>query len=443
MSQALDQNISFRMLIRFALPTIASNIFMSIYTAVDGMFVSRLVGQDALSAVNIVMPMVLLSMAIGTMIGSGGTALVAKKLGEGRSQEAKENFTLLAVTATVLSVVLCVAGLAALNPLLRVLGADDSLMAYCRGYAIPSLIMMPFTIFGMIFQMAFITVGKSHWGFITSVAGGVSNMLLDYVFIGIFNWGVSGAAIATGIGYSIPSVIGLIYFATQRNGSLYFVRPKMDVHVIAKSCSNGASEMVSTLASSIVMVVFNNILMLLAGPQGVAAITIIMYAQSILSAAYTGYAFGVSPVISFNFGKQDHTRLKQIFSISIKIILAVGTGVFVIGWVFTGPLIGIFVKHGTEVYQMAHHGYRIYSVCFLLVGTNVFASAMFTALSDGKVSAILSFFRTLVFELAAVLLMPMILELDGVWLSMPAAETLSLFLSVYFFKKKKGIYYYA
>lgn len=442
MNQALDQNISFRMLFRFALPTIASNIFMSIYTAVDGMFVSRLVGQDTLSAVNIVMPMILFSMAIGTMIGSGGTALVAKKLGEGKDREAKENFTLLAVTATILSVVLCAIGLAALNPLLRVLGADDSLMAYCRSYAIPSLIMMPFTIFGMIFQMAFITVGKAHWGLITSVAGGVSNMVLDYLFIGVFHWGVVGAAIATGIGYSIPSIIGLIYFATQRKDSLYFVKPKMDIHVITKSCSNGASEMVSTLANSVVMIVFNNILMRLAGSQGVAAITIIMYAQSILSAAYTGYAFGVSPIISFNFGKQDQARLKKIFFISLKTILAVGVSVFILGWIFTGPLIGIFVQNGTEVYQMAHHGYRIYSICFLLVGTNVFASAMFTALSDGKVSAILSFFRTLVFEVAAVMLIPLILELDGVWLSMPVAEACSLCLSIYFFKRKKDVYHY-
>lgn len=443
MNQVLDRNISYRMLIQFALPTIASNICMSIYAAVDGMFVSRLVGQEALSAVSIVMPLVLFSMAIGTMIGSGGTALVAKKLGEGKDREAKENFTLLAATATVLSVVLCVIGVAALNPLLHVLGADDSLMAYCRGYAIPTLVMMPFTMFGMIFQMAFITVGKSHWGFITSAAGGISNMALDYLFIGIFGWGVSGAAIATGIGYSIPSVIGLVYFATQRKGSLYFVKPKMDAYAIAKSCSNGASEMVSTLANSVVMVVFNNILMRLAGSPGVAAITIIMYAQSILSATYTGYCFGVSPIISFNYGKKDEKRLKQIFSISLRIILITAVSVFVLGWIFTGLLIRIFVAQGTEVYEMAYRGYRLYSVCFLLVGTNVFASAMFTALSDGKVSAILSFFRTLVFEVVAVMVIPLILRLDGVWISMPVAEACSLCLSIYFFKKKREVYHYA
>ncbi len=443
MIQALDRDISYGMLIRFALPTIASNIFMSIYTAVDGMFVARLVGQEALSAVNIVMPLLVLSMAIGTMIGSGGTALVAKKLGEGKSREAKENFTLLAVTATIFSIVLCLLGLAALNPLLHILGADSSLMAYCRQYAIPSLIMIPFTIFGMIFQMAFITVGKSHWGLIASVVGGVSNMLLDYLFIGVWEWGVAGAAIATGIGFSIPSAIGLVYFATQRKEILCFVKPKMDVYVIAKSCSNGASEMVSTLAVSVVMVVFNNVLMRLAGSEGVAAITIIMYAQSILSAAYTGYAFGVSPVISFNYGKRDEKRLKKIFSISIRTILCVGVSVFCIGWICAGWMVGIFVSRGTPVFQMAYHGYRIYSVCFLMVGVNVFASAMFTAFSDGKVSAILSFFRTLVFEILAVLLIPICLGLDGVWLSIPIAEAMSICLSVYFFQKKKSVYHYA
>ncbi len=427
----------------FAFPTIASMILMNLFSAVDGVFVSRLIGQEALSAVTIAMPILTVSMSIGTMLGSGGTALVARKLGERRNREAKENFSLLAIVAIILSALLCIVGLAFLNPLLRVLGADSNLIGYCRQYAIPSLLMMPFTMFGMIFQMAFITVGKAKWGFITSLAGGISNMLLDYFFISVLGWGVTGAAVATGIGYSIPSVIGLIYFATQRKGNLYFVKPKMDVSVIVKSCSNGASEMVSSLANSIVIVLFNNILMNLAGSQGVAAIAIVMYAQSILSAAYNGYSWGISPIISFNFGKKDTDRLKRIFSISLRTIIAFAATVFVLGILFTGQLIGIFTAQGTELFSMSVHGYRLYSVCFLLAGVNVFASAMFTALSDGKVSAILSFFRTLFFITITILVLPLILGINGVWLAMPVAEVFSLGLSIYFFKKKRCVYNYA
>lgn len=443
MDEALDKEVSFPMLFRFALPTIASMIFMSIYSAVDGMFVSRLVGQDALSSVNIVMPLMMVTMAIGTMIGSGGTALVAKKIGEGNTQEARENFTLLGVVAVLVSAALSLAGFLALNPLLRIMGADESLMGLCRQYAVPMLAMLPFTMFGMIFQMAFITVGRANLGFITSVLGGISNIVLDYLFIRIFSWGVTGASIATGIGYSVPSVAGLAYFALQRKGSLYFVKPKMDLHVILKSCSNGASEMVSSLANSLVITLFNNILMRLAGSQGVATISIVMYAQSILSAAFSGYAFGISPVISFNYGKKDDGRLRKIFSISLRTILISAVSVFAMGILFTGPLIGIFVERGTEVYALAFRGYRLYSICFLLMGINVFASAMFTALSDGVVSAVLSFFRTLVFVSATVLILPVIFGLDGVWMSMPLAELMSLALSIYFIRKKKDVYHYA
>ncbi|ULQ60990.1 MATE family efflux transporter [Brucepastera parasyntrophica] len=442
-TQVLDKNISFGMLIRFSLPTIASMIFMSIYSSVDGVFVSRLVGTSALSAVNLIMPLIMFSMAIGTMFGSGGNALVAKLIGEGREQRARQIFSLLIAVAFGVSLLLSVFGLIFINPLLRFLGADESLFVYCADYARPVLILMPFSVFGMIFQMSFITVGKPHLGLIVSVLGGVTNIILDYVFIALFGMGVRGAAIATGIGYSIPALIGLLYFAVNRKDSLYLVKPVPDLRAVWKSCSNGASEMVTSLSASVVALLLNNILMRMAGSDGVASITIIMYAQGILSAAYMGYSIGISPLISYNYGKQDSFRLKKIYSLSLNTILAASVITFALSLLLADILVGIFVPRGTAVYDMAVRGYRIFAVAFLFMGFNGFSSALFTALNNGKVSAILSFFRTLIFIVAAVLTLPLILGVTGVWLAIPLAEVLGVVMTIYYFRKMKPVYQYA
>ena len=442
-NQALDKNISFKMIIKFSLPTIISMIFMSIYSSVDGVFVSRLVGTNALSSVNIVMPIVLMIMAIGTMFGSGGNALIAKKLGEGKNREAKENFSLLIVVAFIISSLIAVICYIFLNPLLHFLGADDSIIEYCRDYAIPILVLTPVSIFGMIFHMSFITAGKAHFGLIFSVIGGIVNIILDYLFIAVLGMGIRGAALATGIGYSVPSVVGFIYFLFKRNGSIYIIKPKFDIQVILKSCSNGASEMVTSLSNAVVTILLNNILMRLAGSDGVASITIILYTQGLLASAYMGYSFGISPIISYNYGKQDSERLKKIYKISLRTILVASIVTFSASLLFAGPLVNIFTHSGTNVYDMAVRGFRIFSICFLLMGFNGFASAMFTALNNGIVSAILSFFRTLVFIVISALLLPVVIGIDGVWLSIPVAEVLGVLMTIYYFKKMKSVYNYA
>jgi len=431
------------MLARFSLPTIASMIFMSIYSTVDGLFVSRLIGTDALSAVTLIMPIVMISLAFGSMIGTGGNALIAKKIGEGKEQEARQNFSLLLLVTLVISIFMSIIGLSFLEPILRLLGAEGDLFNLSRQYAIPLLILFPLSMFGMVFQISFITVGKAHLGFVVSVLGGITNIVLDYLLIAVFDMGVAGAAIATSIGYSIPSLVGLIYFLLNRNGSLFIAKPRFDIWVILKSCSNGASEMVASLSAGVTSLLFNVILLRMIGSDGIASMAVIMYAQALLSSAFLGYSIGISPIISYNYGKQDVDRLKKIYNISLKSILSVSIFTFVISLILANSLVSIFLGEGTPAYYMATKGFRIFSLSYLFMGINIFSSAMFTALNNGKVSAILSFFRTMIFIVISLMTLPFILGIKGIWLALPIAEFMGICMATYYLRKMKPIYQYA
>ena len=443
MNESLDRKITTGSLLRFAMPTIISNVFMGLYTTVDGVFVSRLVGTDALSAVNIMMPVIMFSNAVGAMLGSGGNAIIARKLGEGKQQEAREDLTFLSLIMVLSSIVLVVLGLIFIRPLIYFLGADEALYPYCYAYAIPSLVIMPLSIFGMMSQLTFISVGKPNLGLITSVMGGVTNMVLDYLLIAVFDMGIAGAAIATGMGFSVPALAGIFYFLFNRKGSLYFVRPKARPWVLLKSCTNGSSEMVTSLSNGVVTILFNNVLMRLAGADGVAAITIILYAHGILSSAYMGYAFGIAPVISYNYGKQDHEQLQAIYRISLRMIAVSSVCIFIISQLGADLLVGIFAGNNLAVRELALSGFRMFASCFLFIGFNIFSSAMFTALSNGRISAILSTCRNLVFIVIVTLLLPLFIGVTGVWLAIPVAELLGLGMTVYYFRKMKGKYHYA
>lgn len=434
-TNTLKQEIHLKMLIKFALPTILSTVFMSIYTSVDGMFVARLVSTDALSAVNIVMPLVFIASGIGTMFGSGGNALIAAKLGEGKNQEAREDFSLLLLISFIVSLFIVVFCFIFLKPLLVMLGANQKLMDYCVSYMIPVLISMPFAIFGTMLSMSYITISKARLGLVMSVLGGVLNIVLDWVFIAIFHWGIVGAAIATSIGYATTSVVGLVYFAFNRTHDLYIVKPKWRRHTLIKSCTNGSSEMIGVFAGSVVEILFNNILMNLAGANGVASITIMLYVQSLFNAVYRGYAVGIAPVISYNYGANDVQRLKKIHHISMKLIIVVSILLTALCMLCAPIMVRFFAKNNEVVYTMALHGFRIFSTSCLLVGVNVYASALFTALNDGKTSAILSFCRTVVFLVIPVFVLPIIIGLDGVWASIPVGELLSIIMVIYYFRK--------
>ena len=436
----LEHNITFRWLGLFALPTILSSIFMNLYSTVDGVFVARLVNTDALSAINITMPMTYLASALGMMFGSGGNALVAKKIGEGKEKEAREDFSLLMAVAVVFSVVLTIICMIFLNPLCRFLGSDDALLSYCREYMIPVLISVPFAVFGMVFQMSFITVGKASLGAFLSVMGGVVNIVLDWLFIAVFDMGLLGAAVATSIGYALPSVAGLIFFCANRKQVLYVVKPKWRLKTILHSCANGSSEMVSVLAFSVITILFNRILMSIAGSDGVASLSIIWYAQGLFGGLFRGYINGISSVVSYNLGKGDKQRLSKLFSISVWALGITAAIITLISYLLGKNVILIFSKGNANVADIALHGFRIVATSFVMMAYNVFSSGWFTALNDGKTSAILSFCRTIVFMVVPVLILPNILGIDGVWLSITAGELFSIAMSIYYFVKYKNVW---
>ena len=436
----LEHKVTFRWLLLFALPTILSSIFSYLYTTVDRIFVARWVDTDALSAINITMPMIYLASALGMMFGTGGNALVAKKLGEGKQREAQEDFSLLMLVAFVFSVVLAIVCFIFLNPLCRFLGSDTALLSYCRQYMIPVLISVPFAVFGMVFQLSFITVGKAELGATLSVIGGVLNIVLDWLFISVFQWGLAGAAIATSIGYAFPSVVGVIWFCVNRKQILHVVRPKWRIRTIIDSCVNGSSEMVSVLAFSVITILFNRILMNLGGSDGVASLSIIWYAQGLFGGMFRGYINGIASVVSYNFGRKDKEQLAKVFRISVWTLGITGIAVMILSFFAGGTVVDFFAKNNENVQKIALHGFRIVATSFPMLAYNVFGSGWFTALNDGKTSAILSFCRTVIFMVIPVLILPQILEMDGVWLSITAGEMLSIIMTIYYFVKYKGMW---
>lgn len=441
---ALDKKITAKSLFLFSLPSIIGMVFMNLYTMVDGMFVSRFVGTDALSAINIVFPIIMTVIAISTMLSTGGNAIISKKMGERKENEARKDFSTIVFISIALSVIISILSFIFINPLLKFLGANDSIYNYCFNYAVISLIFLPATMFSVVFQTFFITIGKANLGLTFTIIGGISNVILDYVFIKVLNFGISGAAIATGIGYSIPGLLGLAYFIFNRKNSLYIVKTKIfNLKLLSETCINGSSEMVSSLSASIVTLLFNNILMKLIGVDGVAAVTVILYIQGLLVAVFMGYSMGCSPLISFNYGKKDNDRLHKIYKLSIIGILVVSILVFMFGLLKSDLLVSIFTSNGTNVYKLSNIGLKLFSISFLFMGLNPFTSALFTALSNGKISAIISFLRTLVFIVISVLVLPLLIGINGVWLSVPVSELLSLIVSIFYLKKYKSKYKYA
>ena len=430
-------------LLKYALPTVLSNLFMNIYTIVDQLFVSNLLGTDALSAVSIAWPLLSIALAVGAMIGTGGCALVSNQMGAGDNQAARQNFSFFVVFCTVVSGAICILGIALRRPVLYAMGADDALYPLCEAYAVPVFLLIPFAMAGMVFQIFLVAAGKPGLGFGLSIAGGLTNMVLDYVLIALIPLGVAGAALATAVGYVLQSLIGAVFFLRNRQGTLYLVRPKFNSQALVQACFNGMSEMVTMLSITVVSIAMNVILMNLVGADGVAASAVILSAQTILSAGYTGYIQGIGPVVSFHYGAQNENSLKALYRTALKTIAVLATITFVLAFPMARPIARLFARNSANVLEMAIRGTFIFAGAFLLMGFNQFASGFFTALNDGKTSAILSLFRTLVFLLLPLLTLPRLWGVDGVWMSMPTAEVLSIALSVFYFRRMKSKYHYA
>ena len=430
-------------LLLFTLPTMLSMLVMSTMGVVDNVFVSRLINPIAMGAVGIVWPFISFALAIGFMLGVGGNALVARKIGEGLHHQARENFSLITLTAFILSIVVSVVGLLAPDFILNILGVDDFLRPMAMDYLTPMLYFMPMIILGMAFQQFLITEGKAYIIAISTVVSGLTSAGLNYVFIYQMDMGLRGASFASSIGFTIPTVIGLVYFTFMRKGNLYFVMPKFDYMALGRACVNGASEMVTMLAASITATLMNNVIIRIEGPEAVAASAIMFAAVGVFSALFVGYASGVAPIISYNYGKGDTQNLRRTYVNSLQLIGVISVASIGIAWLFTNPIIWVFdVPVGTNMHDMARRGTRILALGFVFMGINAFASMWFTALNNGLVSSILSFFRTLVFVAAAVAVLPRIFGLNGAWAATPVAEVLGIAMTIAAFKLMKKKYKY-
>lgn len=442
MNKQLQREITFFSVFKYVLPTIAMMVILSLYTVVDGVFVSRLIGTDAFSAVNIVYPLLSLVIGLGTMFGSGITSIVSMKLGANKQEEANRNFTFIITISILIGIVLSIVSYIFLDKIVVLLGANQKIYDYSFAYAMSLMFFFFAYILQFQFQSIYIANGKPHLGLILTIIGGIANVILDYVFIAVFDMGIAGAGVATGVGCTIPVIFGLLYFTFVRSGSIYFVKPKFDLQVLVHTMSNGSSEMVSYLSSSVTTFLFNIILMKLVGQDGVAAIAAILYIDFIVIAIVMGFSVGVSPLFSFNLGANQQDKIRKLYKISIRFCLCFGVGMSIVAIGFAKPLSSIFSGEGTAVFNLAYQGLIIYALGYVFKSINVFASAMFTAFGNGKVSALLAFLRTLVFLVSSLFFLAALFQVNGVWWATPIAEMLAFLFACYFLYRYRYQYHY-
>ncbi len=424
-----DQKWNAASLLRFAFPTIVMMVFMGLYTIVDTIFVARFVSTDALSAINIVCPVINLTVGLGTMIAAGGSAVVSRKMGAGLEQEAKEDFTLLILAAAGIGAAILICGTLWLNPILLALGASERLLPYCRDYLGLLLLFLPANVIQTVYANLFVTAGKPGLGFGLSVLAGLANILLDYVFIVPGGMEIRGAALGTGLGYLIPAAAGTVFFFRNR-GALSFVKPRWRGALLTESCLNGSSEMVGQLAAALTTFLFNLTMMERLGEDGVAAVTIMIYSQFLLNTLFIGFSMGVAPVIGFHYGSGNRKQQRKILSICIRFLAAASLLIFALSISGGSLVVRMFTPDASRVYEIAAAGFPVFSVSFLFCGFNIFTSALFTALSNGKVSAVLSFLRTFGLLCGGILLLPRLFGITGVWMAVPMAEGIMFFVSL-------------
>lgn len=442
MKHTMEHEITPGFLLRFTLPSIIMMVVLSLYTVVDGMLVSHFVGTEAFSAINIVYPLMSIVVALGTMFGTGTTAIVSRKLGEGDQKGANELFSFVIAVTVGIGLALGAVLLLFLKPIIMVLGANEALFPYCYQYAMPLLCFLPMSILQIQFQSLIVAAGKPQLGLCMTITSGVTNIILDSVFMGVFHWGIAGAAIATGIGFCIPAVFGLCYFRWNKQAAFHLIRPVHHWKQLAAAAANGSSEMVSYLSESVTTFLFNVTMMHLIGQQGVAAVAIVLYVDFVLVAISLGYAMGVAPLISYNYGKGDSQNIRKIFRMSLILCAVVGVSMTMGTHWLGGRLAAFFAPVGSPIYVLAVTGMGYYGLSYLFKGSNLFASALFTAFGNGRISALLSFLRTLVFLAGSILTMAALFGVTGVWCAAPVAEVLALCVSVFCMVRYRKTYPY-
>ena len=442
MNIRLSDHFTCRKLLRFTLPSIVMMIFTSIYGVVDGFFVSNFVGKTPFAAINLIMPFLMAFGALGFMLDTGGSALVAKTMGEGDRERANALFSLMILVTLALGAAVAAVGMPLLRPAARMLGAQGAMLEDCVRYG---GILLPATAAFMlqnVFQSFFITAERPKLGLLVTVAAGVTNMVLDALFIAGFGWGLTGAAVATALSQLVGGVIPLAYFLMPNKSALRLTRPAWDLRALGRACFNGSSELMTNLSLSLVNMLYNFQLIRLAGEDGVAAYGVIMYVNFIFLSVFIGYSIGSAPVISYHYGAGDRGELRGLFRRSLGIIASLSAVMTVLAEALALPLSRIFVGYDAALLEMTKRGFMIYSVSFLFAGGGIFGSAFFTALNNGAVSALISFSRALVFQVAAVLILPGLMGLDGVWLAVAVAEACSLTVTAACFVRGRKNYGY-
>ena len=438
----LSDHFTYSKLLRFVFPSIIMMIFTSIYGVVDGLFVSNFAGKTAFASINLVMPFVMILGGIGFMIGTGGTALVSKVLGEGKKEKANKIFTMMIIFTLLLGTLLSVIGVVSMPWVADFLGATEEMMADCILYG---RIVTGFTVAFMlqnVFQSFLIAAEKPKLGLLATVLAGITNMALDAIFIIVFKWGVSGAAIATGLSQCVGGIFPLIYFSRDNSSLLRLTKTKLEIKPILNACGNGSSELMSNISSSVVSMIYNFQLMKYVGEDGVSAYGVLMYVQFIFVAIYIGYAIGCAPITGYHFGAQNHGELKNMLRKSAFLSAISGVVLTILAIVLSSPLAKLFVGYDEELYELTRHAFSLFAYSFLLAGFNIFTSSFFTALNNGAVSAAISFMRTLIFQTSSVLILPIFLGVDGIWWAITVAEVFAFILSLIFLFAKREKYHY-
>ena len=424
------------------LPSIVMMIFTSIYGVVDGLFVSNFVGKTAFAAINLVMPFIMILGGVGFMIGTGGSALVAKTLGQQEPEDANRYFSMMIILTVLSGAVLTAIGLIFMRPISYLLGATDAMIDDCVRYGRTVLAFVIAFMLQNVFQSFLITAEKPRLGLLATVAAGVTNMALDALFIAGFKWGVVGAAVATGLSQCVGGVLPLIYFLRPNSSRLRLVKTRLELRPILKACGNGSSELMSNISGSLVSMLYNFQLLAYAGENGVAAYGVLMYVQFIFVAIFVGYAIGSAPIVGYHYGAENHAELRSMLTKSVKLMSAGGVILTVLAIVLAAPLARIFVGYDAELFEMTRHAFCLFAFSFLMAGFNIFTSSFFTALNNGAISAAISFLRTLVFQMLCVLLLPALFGLDGIWWAMTVAEVFALGLSILFLATQRKRYHY-
>lgn len=438
----LSDHFTYSKLLRFVFPSIIMMVFTSIYGVVDGLFVSNFAGKTAFASINLVMPFVMILGGIGFMIGTGGTALVSKVLGEGKKEKANKIFTMMIIFTLLLGTLLSVIGVTSMPWVAKFLGATEEMMADCVIYG---RIVTGFTVTFMlqnVFQSFLIAAEKPKLGLLATVLAGIANMALDAIFIIVFKWGVAGAAIATGLSQCVGGIFPLIYFSRKNSSLLRLTKTKLEIKPILNACGNGSSELMSNISSSVVSMIYNFQLMKYVGEDGVSAYGVLMYVQFIFVAIYIGYAIGCAPITGYHFGARNHNELKNMLRKSSFLSAVSGVVLTILAIALSSPLAKLFVGYDKELYELTRHAFRLFAYSFLLAGFNIFTSSFFTALNNGAVSAAISFMRTLIFQTSSVLILPIFLGVDGIWWAITVAEFFAFILSLIFLFAKRKKYNY-